>query len=323
MIFGQGAIRCHPYAYKEIKALMEGDVKNFDALFTKHIGFVVRNKCRAILLSATRGRLAIVPGGPLARYSRKLAWSSATFAFLTDVALGSFGGALKMREKITGRFADILSWMYLATAALRRYEAEGRKKEHLPLAIFALETCFAHVQEGFDGLFENFDVPVIGWFFKGPVALWSRLNSVGRPPKDRVAHAVVQLIETPSQTRDELTYGIYLPDPQTESGREALARLENAFRLSVQSGEILNKVRKAVKKKQIPKIQGGELIVAAVQANVISADEAKILEAAEAAQDDAIQVDAFRLEDYAAGHLGKPVRGAEPASKSAVWGQPV
>jgi acyl-CoA dehydrogenase len=323
MIFGQGAIRCHPYAYKEIKALSDGDVKTFDALFTSHLGFVVRNKCRMILLSCTRGRLAAVPSTPLAKYCRKLSWSSATFAFLTDVALGTFGGSLKMREKVTGRFADILSWMYLALSAIRRFEAEGRKKEHLPLVTHALETCFANIQAGFDGLFANFDVPLIGWIFRGPVALISRFNSMGKPPRDSLGHEVVKLIEVPGATRDELTKGMYLPDAQADVTKEALARLENGFRLAVQSGEILLKVRKAVKKKTLPKLQGTELILAAVKANVISEEEAKLLEAAEAAQEDVIQVDSFKLEEFISG-AAKSGRGQETTSAaSRAWGQTV
>src|SRR6056297_2942710 len=151
MIFGQGAIRSHPYALKEINALMDKDVKAFDSAFTSHLGHVVNNMSRSLLLSITRGRLASSPsGGPVAKYYRKLAWASASFAFMSDIALGSYGGALKMKEKLAGRYADILSWMLLATATLRRFEAEGRKKEDEIFLHWSMQHAFYRIQTAFD-----------------------------------------------------------------------------------------------------------------------------------------------------------------------------
>lgn len=110
IIFGQGAIRSHPYALKEIRALMDRDTVQFDENFWKHLGHVFESMIRALLLSVTRGRLAYSPvKGSAGKYYRKLAWSSASFAFMADMALGSYGGALKMKEKLAGRYADILS----------------------------------------------------------------------------------------------------------------------------------------------------------------------------------------------------------------------
>src|SRR6056297_2515526 len=130
MIFGQGAIRSHPYALKEIEALMEKDVRKFDDNFWRHIGHVVQNLIRSAFLSITRGKLSGSPvSGPAAKYYRKLNWASASFAFMADLALGSYGGALKMKEKLAGRYADVLSWMLLATATLRKYEADGKQEE--------------------------------------------------------------------------------------------------------------------------------------------------------------------------------------------------
>ncbi len=172
MIFGQGAIRCHPYIYDEIQGLMQQDLGRFDGAFTSHIGHTVRNAFRALLLTLTRGRLASSPvGGPSAKYWRKLSWASASFAFLADVALIGLGGNLKRKEKITGRFADIFSWLYLCAATLRRFEAEGRRKEDLPYFEWAMQYGFGEMQKAFDGLFKNFDVPVLGLIFKGPIAL--------------------------------------------------------------------------------------------------------------------------------------------------------
>src|SRR5262249_7755714 len=137
IIFGQGAMRSHPYAFHEVDAIEKGDLKSFDKNFWGHVGHVVRNLFRAVLLSVTRGVLAGSPvGGEVGQYYRKLAWISASFAIMADVAMGMLGGTLKFREKITGRYADILSWMYLSTCVLRRFEAEGRRKEDLPFVHF-------------------------------------------------------------------------------------------------------------------------------------------------------------------------------------------
>ncbi|MCB0385983.1 MAG: acyl-CoA dehydrogenase, partial [Bdellovibrionales bacterium] len=148
MIFGQGALRAHPYAYKEVSAVENNDLKAFDKAFWGHIGHVVHNQFRALLLFWTRGYLAFGLQGDshTRRYFRKLNWTSARFAILADIAMGVLGGKLKVKEKITGRFADILSHMYLATAVLRRYEAEGRRKEDLPFVHYSMQYAFSTIQ---------------------------------------------------------------------------------------------------------------------------------------------------------------------------------
>jgi acyl-CoA dehydrogenase len=112
IIFGQGVIRSHPYVYQEIAALQQADVPTFDRVIWHHLGSLVRNFCRTILLSLSRGYLAPAPvSGATAQYYRRLAWASATFALFTDLSLITYGGSLKRQEKLTGRFADILSWL--------------------------------------------------------------------------------------------------------------------------------------------------------------------------------------------------------------------
>lgn len=297
IIFGQGAIRCHPYAFAEVTALGENDIKGFDRAFWGHVGFVIRNTCRAILLSVTRGRLAAVPGGPLAPYYRKLAWSSATFSVLADIALGGLGGSLKFREKITGRFADILSWMYLATSTMKRFETEGRRKEHQIFAEWALQYCFARMQDAYDGLFANFDIPVLSKFFAGPVQLWSRLNRLGQDPSDKLGHKLVTAMDRPSQVRDDLTEGMFI----SKDLNDAIGRYENAFKLVCDSQEIFKKIVKASKEKKISKGRPEKLVDEAIAAGVITKEEASIARAAEIARNDAIQVDSYKLEDYRAG----------------------
>ena len=293
MIFGQGAIRCHPYAIREISALQADDAPAFDAAFWAHIGHVVRNAFRALLLSVTRGWLAAgAGGGALRRYRRRLLWASASFAFLADTAMVRHGGALKRMEQLTGRFADVLSWMYLATATMRRFEAEGRRSADVPLAEWALEYALLQMQTAFDGLYAN-----MGWLAAGPLAAWSRLNSLGSGPSDALGQRVAGMLLQPGPQRDVITTGVY----RCTNPDEAAGRLERALQLTAQASVLLRKVRAAVRSGQLSKGSAQQELAAALQAGIISSAEAELLRAAQAAQDDATQVDAFTLEEYAQG----------------------
>ncbi|MFH7026739.1 MAG: acyl-CoA dehydrogenase [Heteroscytonema crispum UTEX LB 1556] len=295
MIFGQGAIRCHPYVYSEIAALNQGDVTAFDKAFWNHIGSMVRNGFRTVLLSISRGYLANSPVSvSTARYYRKLKWASASFAFLTDLALFSFGGTLKRREKLTGRFADILCWMYLGTATLRRFEAEGRFAEDLPFVHWAMQYAFAQIQQGFEGILCNLPVPIIG----NLLAWWWRMNPIGTLPSDQLSSKVAHSLQIPGQQRNRLTAGIYIPD----SAEEALGRLERAFLLSSQVEPILQIIKAASREGKLPQQRPEQLVSAAFKAKVISAKEVELLCEAEFARNDAIQVDSFTLEEYMQGN---------------------
>lgn len=295
MIFGQGAIRSHPYAYKEIEALMNKDAVAFDNAFWKHIGHVVQNKVRAIVLSVTRGRLASSPvKGPAAKYYRKLAWASASFAFMADIALGSYGGALKMKEKLSGRYADILSWMYLATATLRRYEAEGQRTEDRDFFEWSMQYAFNEIQEAFDGIYSEIRLPGLSWVFRGPVAVWSRINRIGSKPSDKLGHKVAQAMQVPGEQRDRLTEGIFV----TDSTDEAIGKYEHALQLIVKTWPVYKKLYKATKAREIPKTHVLDQIEPALSKGIISQDEADLVRKTEDARNDAIQVDEFTLEEY-------------------------
>ena len=295
MIFGQGAIRSHPYVLKEIHALEQGDVKAFDASFWRHIGHVVRNLFRSIGLSLTRGRLAFVPEGGLSgKYMRKIAWASASFAFLADVAMGTLGGDLKRKEKLTGRFADIFSWMYLGSTVIKRYEEEGRRKEDEPFVTWALEYALHEMQIAFDGLYKNMNVPGLTWLFRGPVAAWSRFNALSHGPKDYMGHKVAAAIQVPGEQRERLFDGVFV-GTDTSKG---VARLEHAFELVVSVDELERKVKEAIKARKLPRKPIRELVDDAVKAGVLSADEGARLEHATAVAMDVIQVDHFSLEEY-------------------------
>jgi acyl-CoA dehydrogenase len=296
IVFGQGAIRCHPYALAEMKALMDWDVKAFDAAFWSHIGHVVRNLFRSIGLSLTRGRLAGSPvSGIAAPYWRKLAWSSASFAFLADLAMATLGGDLKRKEKLAGRFADIFAWMYFSAATLRRFEADGRPSEDAPFLHWAMHHAFARQQEAFDGLFANLPVPGARWLFRGPLATWSRVNRLAPEPADEIGHQVASLMQVPGAQRDRLFDTVYVP----EDTSKPLGRLEHTLRLVHQAEPLQRRLKQAVRAKKLAKdASPTTLIDQALAKGIVSAMEAHQLRAADAARDDAIKVDSFSVKDY-------------------------
>jgi acyl-CoA dehydrogenase len=298
MIFGQGAIRCHPYAYREIDAIARNDHIAFDRSFWPHIGHVVRNGVRTLMLGLSRGRLTRSPvRGPGRPLWRRLNWACAEFALLADIAMGAYGGDLKRKEKITGRFADWFSWLFLASAALRRFEAEGRPVEDVPLLRWSCEHAFARMQEAREGLFANLQLPLLGRALSLPGSLWARLLRFGAGPDDGTGHrAAKTLLQTGAQ-RDRLTQRIHLPkDPA-----QALGRLEHAMQLCSDAEPVLKKLKDAVKQGRLPKARPAQLLDPAVDSGILTDGERRLVQDAEAARGEAIAVDSFTLEEFLQG----------------------
>lgn len=256
---------------------------------------MIQNVFRSILLSITRGRLAGSPvSGPSARYFKKLAWASASFSILADMALGLMGGTLKRKEMITGRFADIFSWMFLASATLVRFEAEGRPKEDEPLFRWAMDTAFARMQKGFDELFTSLRLPIISWFLRGPIGMWSRMNRLSAGPTDKDIHKVSVVLQTPGPHRDRLTDGIYVP----ASAERPLGRMDRAMMASIQAEGVLTLIKSEVRKGNLPKKGVKDQIGMALEKGIINSEQAEVVTHAEKLRDDAVQVDSFTLEEY-------------------------
>jgi acyl-CoA dehydrogenase len=311
MVFGQGAIRCHAYARREIEAIERGDVVQFDRAFVGHVGLVVRNAVRAVLLGLTRGRLARSPiRGPLAKHWRRLAWASASFATLADLAMAGLGGDLKRKEKLTGRFADVFSWMLLLTATLRRYEADGRPSEDLAVVDHAAETAFRRMSEAISGIHRNLRILGIGWLLSGPVALWGRINPLGHGPHDGSTGKAARSILAPTPTRGRLALGI----ESSGTVLPGLFRLEEAFRECTAAAAIAAKLKDAVRARTLEKAPPAKLVAQAVEKGVITADEAQQMARAEAARRSAVEVDSFTLAEY----LGHVASAAEVSDPSAV-----
>lgn len=294
IIFGQGALRAHPFAYKEVAAVEKGDTSGFDRAFWGHIGHIVKNTFRSFVLSITRGYFVCTPGGPLRRYYQKLTWASASFAILADIAMGTLGGKLKTKGNLTGRYADILGWMYLATAAIRRYEHEGNK-EDLPVAQYALNHALSEIQKAFEAIFQNLDVPLLGWLFKGPLSWWARMNTFTTGINDDLNHRVADLIQQDTPQRDRLTENVYVPHHQPH---EAMAKLDNAFKAVKKAENVEKKVRQAVRAQKIPKIKNDTVYQVALDAGVITREEFDQIKKAAELRWDAIQVDDFSQDEY-------------------------
>ncbi len=295
VVFGQGAIRCHPHAWSEVEAAEAGDSRAFDKAFFGHIGHVARNFSRTVVLDLTGGLLGRSPvDGPCANYYKKLDWASARFAILSDLSMAMIGGDLKRREEITGRFADIVSWMYLLQATLRRFEAEGRPAEDLPFLQWSAEYGLDKINNAFDGLYANLNLPLIGWALRGPIRIWSHLVPMGSAPSDRLGSKVAMALQSPGQQRDRITSGLYIPQDTTE----AAGRMEHTLDLVTRADVVARKIKDAVKKRRLPRQKPIFLLEEAQAAGIISSEEAQLAIEAEAARDDTIEVDSFTLEEY-------------------------
>lgn len=210
-----------------------------------------------------------------------------------------------MKEKITGRFADILAHMYIATSVLRRFEADGRPSEDLPVVQYTLKYSMSMIQAGFDGLFDNLKLPGLRWFLKGWLGAWSRINSVGSLASDGWSHLISTALLAEGSFRNRLTEGIYLPKDRTQQ----LGRLEHAFRVSLEVEAAEKKVKKAIRDRVLPKKKLHQLLDEARSKNVISEGELKLIQESDAIRFDAIMVDDFDEAEY---------HGLGPGSGSAV-----
>jgi acyl-CoA dehydrogenase len=290
IIFGQGAIRCHPYIQQEMRAAADPDRQQGLALFDRalfgHIGFIISNAARALFLGMTNGRLVKAPRSRARRYFQKATRMSAAFALIVDAALMFLGGNLKRKEKLSGRLADILSNLYLLSAVLKLYEDRRRPQDEWPLVEWACEESLAAIQESFAGLLRNFPNRPVAWLLR------SFIFPLGRPfagPSDRLGHRVAGILLEPSPARDRLTDGLFLPKSLTEP----LGRLEDALHKVIAAEPVEKKLRDAVRAGKLKEQRDALLLEAGAQAGVVSAAEAEILRLALAARAEVIRVDDF------------------------------
>ncbi len=291
IVFGQGAIRCHPFAHRLLESIRRRDLPEFRRALVGHQLHVVANFFRGLLLGLSRGHLRPAPvGGAAAPYFRRLAWASARFAFYSDLAMMTLGSGLKKRGRLTGRLADMLSWMYLVFACLRRFEAEGRQKEDEALMQWACEEGLFRIQESFEGVLQNLDVPLLGPWLRGPASWWARLNPMGKPPADHIGSRAAQSVRRPGAQRDRLT-----PHLHIEPG-SPWAELEEAFELCHLSEPAVAKIRSAMRAGALPKTSVEDALAEAVERDIVSAEQAGLIRRSNEARAKVIQVDEMSLE---------------------------
>jgi acyl-CoA dehydrogenase len=288
IIYGQGAIRCHPYVLKEMRAVAAKDVAAFDKAFFGHMGFILRNVLRLAIPGLAGGRLggAGRTSRALRRGLRRLGRASAAFALASDVAMATLGGQLKRREKLSGRLADALAWMYLGSAAAKRFWDEGQRAEDLPFLRWSLDQALWRVDDALEGLLANLPNRPAAWLLGGLLFPFGRRH---RPPSDRTGAAVARALLENAALRDRLTGDIYLPD----AGDPGMGRLEAAFAACHAALPVEAKLRDAIRARKLPKEPERDLPERALAAGVITEDERRVLAEAERLREDAIQVDAF------------------------------
>jgi acyl-CoA dehydrogenase len=291
IIFGQGAIRCHPYVLKEIEAAREPDAEQaslaFDDALWGHVEFTLANAARAFVLGVSGGRGVGVPGAPeLNRYYQQMNRFAAAFGLLADVAMVTLGGELKRREKLSGRLGDVLSYLYLSSAALKRYEDEGRQQEDMPLLLWSLHDAFFRIQIAMDGVLANFPNRVIATIMRR-IVFPKGLTLIA--PSDEMGHQVSSLLLSPSAARDRLTHGIYVPRQEDD----AVGRLEFALEAAIQAEEVQGRIRGARKAGAIEGKNNDELAQRALEKGLISVADLDQLTRAKTLARGVIMVDDF------------------------------
>ena len=304
MIFGQGAIRCHPYVLEEMAAAQNNDLNAYDKLLFKHIGHVGSNKVRSFWLGLTGGRTSSAPTRDATRrYYQQMNRLSANLALLSDVSMAVLGGSLKRRERISARLGDVLSQLYLASAVLKRYDDEGRNEADLPLVHWGVQDALHQAEQAIDDLLDNFPNRLVAGVMRLVIFPTGRHHHA---PSDRLDHQVAKILQVPSATRSRIGRGQYL----TPSEHNPVGLLEEALLEVMAADPIHQRICKELGK-NLPFTRLDELAHNALAKGLISQDEAAILTRAEHSRLRSINVDDFAPEELAT----KPVKLPEKVRK--------
>jgi acyl-CoA dehydrogenase len=314
MIFGQGAIRCHPYLLKEMECVgMEDEdeaVRRFDRALFAHVGFTVSNAVRAFITGLTRGVFIRTPEtGRVSRYYRHFSRMSAAFAFSADVTLLMLGGELKRKEKLSARFGDVLSHLYMGSAMLKQFEDQGRPASDLPLVDWACQDSLFTIEDRLTEIFRNFPSPLIGRLVKWVVMPTGRAF---RRPTDRQGHEVAAMLLTPSAARDRLTRGIYT----SKDPKDPVGLVEFALERVLAAEPLEARLQKGLGVRLSP-ANLEENIERGISEQVISEQEAEVIREAAAATARAIAVDELPPEQAPQAHAGKKSGGKKESTAQA------
>lgn len=296
MIYGQGAIRCHPYVFPEMEAAREDDLEKFDALLFGHIGFSVNRAVRAFTHGLTGASFAASPvSGPMEPYFRQLERLSAAMAFCSDLTMGVLGGKLKFMERTSARLGDVLSQLYIASAVIKYYLEGGQKAEELPLARWALDHCLYEISRAFEGFLENFPV---AWARGVMRVVVFPLGNHFRPVSDRLNAQVANQLMEPSAVRDRITWLTY----KNGGAHCPAGRMELAWNTALHTEAAYNKYYKLASKGELGGDSVHERVNDGVNRHLLTREEADQIEAYDKARLDVINTDDFS-KDYIAGHF--------------------
>ena len=291
MIFGQGAILCHPWVLKEMKAAQLPDpqqrLDEFDRNLFGHIGAAISNAVRALWYGLTFAKFGQAPGDDYTRrFYRKLDRYSVTLAVMADTSMLMLGGKLKFKESLSGRLGDVLSQLYICSAMLKRYEDEGRPEGDQPLLAWAFHDAVNKIETALSGALRNFPVRPVGWL------LWLLVFPLGRraqAPSDRLGRRAASILMTPCDARARLAEGVFTtPGPNNPAGR-----IDSYLTAVVLAEPVERKFLKALKHSDIEALDFPAQLDEGVREGWITADERAQLEALREMTLDAITVDDF------------------------------
>jgi acyl-CoA dehydrogenase len=287
IIFGQGAIRCHPWVLKEMTAVRQDDLRAFDEAFWGHVAFTASNGARALWLGLTGGKGVAVPGSPRTRrYLQILTRFSSAFAMLADMSMFVIGGSLKRKEMLSARLGDILSHLYMMSATVKRFHDDGCPEEDVPLLTWAMYDSSFKLQVAMDGVLANFPSRPVAWLMRRFIFPKGLTLTA---PHDKWNSRVARLLIEPGAVRDRLTAGIYLPRKEDD----VIGRLEFAMEAVIKADPIEAKLRAAQKEGKLPQRTAAERREAAVQAGIITLAEHEHLARTDRLKRAVIMVDDF------------------------------
>lgn len=298
MIFGQGAIRCHPWVLKEMESLRIADHEErlaaFDHALFSHVGFAISNAVRSFVLGLTFASIGSVPGDAYTRrYYRKLNRYAAALALLADTSMLVLGGRLKFKEKISARLGDVLSQLYIASAMLKRFQDQGYPVADRPFLAWAFHDAVYQMQMALDGVLRNFPLRPVAWFLRLLVFPLGRREV---PPSDRLGRRVAQLMTQPNEARDRLLGPIYL----TPSANNPVGRMNALLPEVIEAEPIERKFLKAVKAGEVAGYDYASQLADAAAKGVIDESERAMLARVHEATHEFISVDDFAPEELRA-----------------------
>jgi acyl-CoA dehydrogenase len=276
IIFGQGAIRCHPFVLREMQAARSPDgarsIDDFDQALFGHIGFMISNAVRSLVMAVTFARFESAPGeGAIKRYYQHIERFSASFAFATDVAMLSLGGYLKKKESLSARLGDVLSYLYMASMVLKHYHDNGSPKEDQPIVEWACRDLLYRAQEQLHGFLRNFPNRLLAALLRGLIFPRGRTYFA---PSDALGAQLATLAMDPGPSRDRLCRHAF----RTDVAGNPLAELHQALQLAVQVEPIDRRLRvEGVKTGRIRALDMPGQIAEGLSLGILTGQEAELL----------------------------------------------